>query len=151
MCGARDLHRVAVLRAAGQGDARGERFTSPGGPGEHILSESHSDAALAHGLLPADHGTYAHLRRPLHAAAPRPAARPTHETSAHHAPVQDITPIEPVTGGHEQPNQTTQASVLQALNRAGRLTFDALLLFIFAPVIAVWWLNEKQRRRLTRD
>ena len=94
---------------------------------------------------------HAHLRRPLHAAAPRPAIRPTHETSAHHAPVQDITPIEPVTGGHEQPNQTTQASVLQALNRAGRLTFDALLLVVFAPVIAVWWLNEKRRKRLSRD
>ncbi len=94
---------------------------------------------------------YAHLRRPLHAAAPRPATRPTHETAAQEAPVQDITPIEPATGSQELANQTTQASVLHALNRAGRLTFDALLLFIFAPVIAVWWLNEKRRKRLSRD
>ena len=95
--------------------------------------------------------THAHLRRPLHAAPPRPATRPTHETAAHHAPVQDMTPIVAATGSHEQPNHTAQASVLQALNRAGRLTFDALLLIVFAPVIAVWWLNEKRRRRLTRD
>ena len=36
---------------------------------------------------------------------------------------------------------------LQALNRAGRITFDALLLIVFAPVIAIWWLNEKRRKR----
>lgn len=93
----------------------------------------------------------AHLRRPLHAAPARPTARPTHETAGHHVPSQDISPIEPVAGGHGLPNQTTQASVRQTLNRAGRLTFDALLLIVFAPVIAVWWLNEKRRKRLSRD
>lgn len=94
---------------------------------------------------------YAHLRRPLHAAPPRPATRTTHVTAAHHAPVQNTAPTEPATGSHELANQTTQASVLHALNRAGRLTFDALLLIVFAPVIAIWWLNEKRRRRLSRD
>ncbi len=94
---------------------------------------------------------YVHLRRPLHAAPPRPATQPGHETPAHHTPVQIITPIEPVTGDHGLQDRTTQASVRQVLNRAGRLTFDAMLLVVFAPVIAIWWINEKRRRRLTRD
>ena len=89
----------------------------------------------------------AHLRRPLHAAPARPTARPTHETAGHQEPSQDISPIEPVAVGQGLPNQPTQASGLQILNRAWRLTFDALMLFIFAPVIAIWWLNKRRNKR----
>ncbi len=41
--------------------------------------------------------------------------------------------------------------LLQFVNRTGRLTFDAMLLIVFAPVIAVWWLNEKRHKRSSRN
>ena len=88
-----------------------------------------------------------HLRRPIYATPPRPTSQPTREPAALQAPVQDVVPIEPVTITHERPTQNAQVTVLQALNRAGRLTFDAMLLIVFAPVIALWWLNEKRHKR----
>lgn len=38
-------------------------------------------------------------------------------------------------------------SALQAVVRAGRLTWDATLLLVFSPVIAVWWLLERRHRK----
>jgi hypothetical protein len=90
---------------------------------------------------------YGHLRRPLHAPPQRTATQLTHEPAANQPPVQDATPIEPVARSQEPTAQTMRAKVLQGLSRTGRLTFDALLLIVFAPVIAVWWLNEKRHKR----
>lgn len=36
---------------------------------------------------------------------------------------------------------------LQVVARAGRLTWDATLLLVFSPVIAVWWLLERRHRK----
>lgn len=38
-------------------------------------------------------------------------------------------------------------SALQVVARAGRLTWDATLLLVFSPVIAVWWLLERRHRK----
>ncbi len=42
-------------------------------------------------------------------------------------------------------------AVSRALIRTGRLSMDAILLIVFAPVIAIWLLGEKWQRRKMRS
>ena len=57
------------------------------------------------------------------------------------------TPAETIAAPAPQSPGFAPRPLLRILNRTGRLTFDAMLLIVFAPVIAVWWLNEKRHKR----
>lgn len=86
------------------------------------------------------------LSRRIHAATPRQSLRSpqrhtgTSKREPGNAPVETSFAPEPRAHLRQRP-------LMQIFSRAGRLTFDAILLIVFAPVIAIWWLNEKRHKR----
>jgi hypothetical protein len=92
-------------------------------------------------------GRRLHAQFQARAAAPRPAATLTQNTPVTSIPSADLAPVEAKRLPAPPPLFFETHPLLQVLNRAGRLTFDALLLIVFAPVIAIWWLSEKRHKR----
>lgn len=89
----------------------------------------------------------------------RPAARPSDAHTGASAPAVPATPDEreaatptlPLAAPHTRTfpakSDNLLRSALQVVARAGRLTWDATLLLVFSPVIAVWWLLERRHRK----
>lgn len=77
---------------------------------------------------------------------PRATVQPAHVARAKEE--QPTTPVQlAVAPSIEAPQKPgLPLSALRLVARAGRLTWDATLILIFSPVIAVWWLLERRHR-----
>lgn len=96
--------------------------------------------------------------RTFHTTQPKPLSRRAHAPMLRQTPsalqrppeayeaTSDSAAVETNLKHSMQNTDLAQRPLIHILNRTGRLTFDALLLIVFAPVIAIWWLNEKRRK-----
>ena len=92
-------------------------------------------------------GRRLHAQFQTRAAAPRHPAPLAQNMPGTNIPSADRAPVEAKRPPASPPFVSEANPSLQVLNRAGRLTFDAMLLIVFAPVIAIWWLNERRHKR----
>ncbi len=91
------------------------------------------------------------LGRRLQTAAPRHLLRAPQRHTGTSKRESENAPVETSIAPEPQYISVTPHPLLQIFSRAGRLTFDAMLLIVFAPVIAIWWLNEKRHKRPSRN
>jgi hypothetical protein len=78
---------------------------------------------------------------------PRVTAQPAQVPRVEAGPAQTAPPATARPVAADRPQSGLTQSVLRVVARAGRLTWDATLILIFSPVIAVWWLLERRHRK----